>query len=331
MDMIIRLKVAPKDKQIICANCGQTGHYQNVCTSENPKCVNCGGAHKTLAAVCPVRKDLIKSRGKLVRDRSRSRSMARTSYASSISNNVSNNNNVPNVKFPQQQQQQSFTPPSAMDTKNTQDLVAKILTFIVAAHYAKSQQPGTFQETIDSMLVANNLPKVNFPQQIVTKTFNNLLHQLKDDIIDIISTSPENNVVQEIINVSDNIIEHSLRPTNDMETEQTEHGFKRALESSPEAPKMKREMATSSSGNVAVHTERPTPAPKPNNLSLSHPLPQHVPRAGRANENSRSRSTSRDSSHNQKSIKFVRSPSVNHNNTKEAQIVVYVAKVWGWI
>ena len=197
--------------------------------------------------------------------------MARASYASSITNNVSNNNNVPNVKFPQQQQQQqqSFIPPSAMDTKNTQDLVAKNLTSIVAAHYAESQQPGTFQETIDAMLVANNLPKVNFPQQIVTKTFNNLLHQSKDDIIDIISTPPENNVVQEIINVSDNLIEHRFKPTNEMETEQTEHGYKRALESSPKAPKKKREMATSSCGNVAVHTERPMPAPKPNNLSLS--------------------------------------------------------------
>ena len=271
----------PKDKQILCANCGQTGHHQNVCSSENPKCVNCNGPHKTLAAVCPVRKDLIKSRGKQVRDRSRSRSMARATYASSITNNVSNNNNAPNVnvKFPQQQQQQSFIPPSAMDTKNTQDLVAKILTSIVAAHYAESQQPGTFQETVDAMLVANNLPKVNFPQQIVTKTFNNLLHQSKDDIIDIISTPPENNEVQEIINVSDNLIEQSLKPTNEMETEQTKHGYKRALESSPEAPKKKREMATSSCGNVAVHTERPTPAPKPNNLSLSHPLPQRVSRA----------------------------------------------------
>ena len=92
----------PKEKQIICANCGQTGHHQNICISESSKCINCGGTHKTLAAVCPVRKDLIKSRGKTVRDRSRSRSMARTSYANSITNNISN------VKF--QQQQQTFTP-----------------------------------------------------------------------------------------------------------------------------------------------------------------------------------------------------------------------------
>ena len=183
-----------------------------------------------------MRKDLIKSRGKLVIDHSRSRSMARTSCANSISNNIPNNN-VPTVKFQQQQQQQTFTPPSNLDTKNTQDLVAKILTSIVFAHYSESQTPGTFHETIDSMLLANNLPKVNLQQQTVTKIFSNFLHQSKDTIIEGFSTPPENNVVQEIINVSDNTIEHNLRTTNVMETEQADHGFKRSLESSPEAPK----------------------------------------------------------------------------------------------
>ena len=173
------------------------------------------------------------------------------------------------------------------------------------AHYSESQRPGTFQETIDSMLLANNLPKVNFPQKIVTKVFSNLLHQSKDTIIECFSTPTENNVVEEIITVSENIVEHNIRTTNVMETEQTDHGFKRELESSPEAPKKKREMATtsmatSSSGNIAMQVEPPTPAPKPSNLSLSHPLPQHVPRTGRAIENPRSRSTSRDRSHNQK-------------------------------
>ena len=100
----------PKEKKIICANCGQTGHHQNICTSESSKCINCGGTHKTLAAVCPVRKDLIKSRGKLVRDRSRSRSMARTSSANSITNNIPNNN-IPKCKVPTTTATANFYPP----------------------------------------------------------------------------------------------------------------------------------------------------------------------------------------------------------------------------
>ena len=201
-------------------------------------------ALKNLAAVCPMRKDLIKSRGKTVRDRSRSRSMARMSFANTVTNNTPNNN-IPNIKFQQQHQQQTFTPPSNLDTKNTQDLVAKIITSIVFAHYSEAQIPGTFQKTVDAMVLANGLPKVNFPQEIVTKEFEKLLHQSKDNIIEGIST-PTKNVVEEIITVSENIVQHNIRTTNVMETEQTDHGFKHALESSPEAPKKKREMATTS-------------------------------------------------------------------------------------
>ena len=71
-----------------------------------------------------------------------------------------------------------------------------------------------------------------------------------------------------------------------METEQIDHGFNRALESSPEAPKKKREMATtsmatSSSGNNVMQAEHPTPAPKPSNLSLSLSLfPNEYPAQG---------------------------------------------------
>ena len=128
------------------------------------------------------------------------------------------------------------------------------------------------KKLVDAMFLANGLPKVNFPQQIVTKEFKNLLHQSKDNIIESIST-PQENVVEEIITANENLVEH-IRTTNVMETEQTDHGFKRALKTSPEAPKKKREMATtstatSSSGNIAMQEECPTPAPKPSNLSLS--------------------------------------------------------------
>ena len=154
--------------------------------------------------------------------------------------------------------------------KNTQDLVAKILTSIVFAHYSESQRPGTFQETMDSMLLANNLPKVNFPQQIVTKVFSNLLRQSKDTIIEGFNTPTENNVVEEIITVSENIVEHNIRTTNVMETEQTDHGFKRALVSSPEAPKKKREMATTSMATLQCKRSAQLQLPNPpTSLSLT--------------------------------------------------------------
>ena len=75
-----------------------------------------------------------------------------------------------------------------MDSKNTKDLVAKIITSIVFAHYTESQKPGSFQSTIDAMFKENGLPKVNFPQQIVTKEFKNLLQQTSSDLDEQINT-----------------------------------------------------------------------------------------------------------------------------------------------
>ena len=38
------------------------------------KCINCNGRHRTLAAACPKHKEIIKNKGKEMRERSRSRS-----------------------------------------------------------------------------------------------------------------------------------------------------------------------------------------------------------------------------------------------------------------
>ena len=62
-----------KPKQTLCSFCASKDHNHNNCKANSPKCLNCGGNHKTLAASCPVRKDLIKNRAKESRDRSRSR------------------------------------------------------------------------------------------------------------------------------------------------------------------------------------------------------------------------------------------------------------------
>ena len=67
-------KNCTREKLTLCAYCREEGHKQNNCRSETPRCLNCGGAHRTLAAQCRIRKDLIKSRRKEIRQRSRSRS-----------------------------------------------------------------------------------------------------------------------------------------------------------------------------------------------------------------------------------------------------------------
>ena len=139
-----------KEKQVVCAYCAEQGHHAQNCTAASPKCINCGTGHRTLAAACPQRKELIKAKSKEIRDRSRSRSRTRT-YAQ-----------VSAVR--QQGQPQD---PIIVDSSTTKKLVSKILTAIVYAHFVESTKPGSFQETMDQMFDLNGLPRVNFPTEIV--------------------------------------------------------------------------------------------------------------------------------------------------------------------
>ena len=64
----------PTPDRIACSECASNTHTYKDCNSQYKKCLNCGGEHRTFAARCPTRKNLIKERSKEVRDRSRSRS-----------------------------------------------------------------------------------------------------------------------------------------------------------------------------------------------------------------------------------------------------------------
>ena len=58
-------KECSKPKRTLCSICSSKEHFHNNCPATSPKCLNCGGKHKTLASACPVRKDLIKNRAKV--------------------------------------------------------------------------------------------------------------------------------------------------------------------------------------------------------------------------------------------------------------------------
>ena len=52
----------PQEKMLLSAFCRGRNHKQKDCKKETPKCLNCGEQHRTLAAICPVRKELIKEK-----------------------------------------------------------------------------------------------------------------------------------------------------------------------------------------------------------------------------------------------------------------------------
>ena len=66
-----RLKDCKKGKKLGCTFCAGEPR-QNECKEKQPKCINCGGQHRTLAAACKIHKDLIKKRSGELRDQIRS-------------------------------------------------------------------------------------------------------------------------------------------------------------------------------------------------------------------------------------------------------------------
>ena len=72
------------------------------------------------------------------------------------------------------QQQSQTTPILSMNSEETKNLVAKIITSAAYSHYMEVFQPGTFQANMNKMFDLNNIPRVNFPADIITMNFKGI-------------------------------------------------------------------------------------------------------------------------------------------------------------
>ena len=68
-----KLKECKNEKKLRCTFCAGE-HRQHDCKTQQAKCINCGGPHRTLAASCKIRKDLIKKRRGEIWDQFRAQS-----------------------------------------------------------------------------------------------------------------------------------------------------------------------------------------------------------------------------------------------------------------
>ena len=147
-----RLKDCKVEKKVRCTYCAGE-HKQNECKANQPCCINCGGQHRTLAAACKIRKELIKQKSGDIRANARSQSQHRqySSYATAAtgSNSIgpkTNSNSVPGL------------------TKNeTKEIITTIMSAIVFSHYVEAIEPGSFQRNMNEMFKKNGLKPVNFP------------------------------------------------------------------------------------------------------------------------------------------------------------------------
>ena len=135
----------PKSEEYkVCSNCSREGHTYVNCESSEMQCINCGGAHRTLAARCPKRKAIIKGKIKERRDKSRSK--------------------TPTEEAPLRVVQSGIKLP--------ENYLAVMAAAVTLAEKREAEVPGIFQYIMDEVLAANDVPKVKIPETVM-KDYHN--------------------------------------------------------------------------------------------------------------------------------------------------------------
>ena len=159
-----KIKDCTVEKKMRCTYCAGE-HKQSDCTATEPWCINCGGAHRTLASACRIRKDLIKKRSKEIRERSKSRnrqggaqsSVGAFSYAEAARTGA-----------PGEGRRQETTNP--LTKEETKDMLTIIMSAIVYGHYMEALVPGSFQANVSEVYRLNGLREVKFPPPTMVST-----------------------------------------------------------------------------------------------------------------------------------------------------------------
>ena len=132
-----------------CSECAATGHTFRECREKtNYKCLNCDGNHRTLAAVCPIRKEKIKELREQKKASKQQFETANKTYCAV----TKLSRDLPKLKVPEQ-------PVLALNS----DMSFKAMVILIHAHLANIANPGCFGTTVKKLLKINNLPNVNLP------------------------------------------------------------------------------------------------------------------------------------------------------------------------
>ena len=113
----------------------------------NLKKKHINGKHCTMAAVCKVRREYVKEKGKELRAKSRSRSQMRSNvtYAQAVEGVGS--------------EAQIQTTVIQFIENEIKAIITKIIASITYRHYRESLQEGTFQSIADEMFRLKTLPR----------------------------------------------------------------------------------------------------------------------------------------------------------------------------
>lgn len=121
----------------ICSECGGQDHTWKTCQNTQKCCLNCRQNHRTLAMSCPQRKEAIKKK-------ENQEKTTKGTYAQ-----VTSKNQITNI-------------PTTMDLGTS--TVTTMLFCLYSAHLMNAANPGSFQDQLDFLTSANNLPRLIGPQ-----------------------------------------------------------------------------------------------------------------------------------------------------------------------
>ena len=130
-----------------CSECSSNSHTWTWCNNEEKKCLNCEGAHRTLAYKCPKRKEAVKQKEEQEKGkRNATYSQAAASASTSTPNHLTMPNNI---------------------VSNNQ--TSKMFLCLIHAHTMNAAQSGCFQQTLLDLLNLNKLPSVVLPNNPPSK------------------------------------------------------------------------------------------------------------------------------------------------------------------
>lgn len=135
----------PNPDTVVCSECSGHHSFRN-CTSDFKKCINCGGAHRTMAMSCPEKKAVIRKKRENKEEIIKSKE--ENTYARILAKTVHD-------------AQQNRPGPDNIQTMQNTGIRAYIM--LLDAHMQNMIKPGTYNSRLNETLKNNNIEPIKLP------------------------------------------------------------------------------------------------------------------------------------------------------------------------
>lgn len=201
-------KDCPTPDLVVCSEC-TGGHSFRDCKSNQKKCINCGGEHRTMAMACPKKKEIIKK--KKEEKKTAEKQKTGSTYAEIVKETL---------KTVAEQKQ------STEIKETTAEAGLRAMIIVMDAHLHNVITPGSYNARINAVMKENNIAPIKFPEiensqelfnsDTLAKTMN-ALHSLrrKDSGTTSSSSSSTSSENEEINTQEEEILENHAKAVGD--------------------------------------------------------------------------------------------------------------------